>query len=158
MGSWTNFFIAEVGATAALSGLVIVAISINLARILSFPELPGRAAEAIVTLGGSLVLCSVVLIPQPLRVLGAELLVVAFFIWFLPVLVQIRTWRKFDRKKANVHLRALLSQITTLPSVIGSILILLGNMDGFYWISAGVVLALVNGMVSTWVLLVEILR
>ena len=27
---WANFFIAEVGAAAALSGLVIVAISINL--------------------------------------------------------------------------------------------------------------------------------
>lgn len=41
---WKNFFIAEVGATAVLAGLAIVAISINLSRILAFPELPGRAA------------------------------------------------------------------------------------------------------------------
>ncbi|HSZ75303.1 MAG TPA: hypothetical protein VK779_10825 [Rhizomicrobium sp.] len=158
MGSWTNFFIAEVGATAALSGLVIVAISINLARILAFPELPGRAAEAIVTLAGSLVLCSVVLIPQPLRVLGGELLIVAFFMWFVPALVHIRTWRKFDRKRANIHWRAVLSHITSLPSIIGSVLLLFDNIDGLYWISAGVIFALINGMVSTWVLLVEILR
>ena len=38
---WANFFVAEVGASAALSGLVVVAISINLSRILFFPQLPG---------------------------------------------------------------------------------------------------------------------
>jgi hypothetical protein len=40
--AWANFFVAEVGAAAAPSGLIIVAISINLQRILSFPQLPDR--------------------------------------------------------------------------------------------------------------------
>jgi hypothetical protein len=42
--------VAEVGASAALTGLLIVAISINLARnlarILSIAQLPGRAGAA----------------------------------------------------------------------------------------------------------------
>ena len=42
---WTDFFVAKVGATAALSGLIIVAVSINIQRILSIPHLPGRALE-----------------------------------------------------------------------------------------------------------------
>ena len=48
MGSWADFFSAELGAAAALTGLVIVGISINIARILAEPGLPGRAAETLV--------------------------------------------------------------------------------------------------------------
>ena len=33
---WANFFMAELAALAALTGFVVVAISINLARILSY--------------------------------------------------------------------------------------------------------------------------
>jgi hypothetical protein len=52
--AWASFFVAEVGAAAALNGLVIVAISINIQRILSFPQLPGRAAEMLIMLVGAL--------------------------------------------------------------------------------------------------------
>lgn len=41
---WTGLFFAEVGASAALAGLLFVAISINLDRILTGPGLPGRPA------------------------------------------------------------------------------------------------------------------
>ena len=34
MASWENFFIAEVGASAAPAGLIFVGVSINLKRIL----------------------------------------------------------------------------------------------------------------------------
>ena len=43
---WANFFTAELAALAALTGFVVVAISINIARILSYPHLPTRAGEA----------------------------------------------------------------------------------------------------------------
>lgn len=47
MTGWENFFIAEVGASAALAGLIFVGVSINLNRILSLPRLPDRALEAV---------------------------------------------------------------------------------------------------------------
>jgi hypothetical protein len=47
---WDNFFVAEAGASAALAGLLFVALSINLQRIMSLPTLPGRAAEGLVSL------------------------------------------------------------------------------------------------------------
>ena len=45
---WANFFTAELAALAALTGFVVVAISINLSRILSYPHLPTRAGEALI--------------------------------------------------------------------------------------------------------------
>ena len=67
--------VAEVGAAAALSGLVIVAISINLQRILSFPQLPGRAAEMLIMLVGTLLASSFALMPgQAPRFLAAKFL------------------------------------------------------------------------------------
>jgi hypothetical protein len=52
---WQSLFVAEVGASAALAGLLFVAISINLARILQGAGLSGRAGEAMVLLVAGLV-------------------------------------------------------------------------------------------------------
>src|SRR5215468_25862 len=77
LADWANFFVAEVGASAALAGLVVVAISINLSRILSFPQLPARAAESLLMLTGALMLASFGLMPgQAIAVLGAEILAI----------------------------------------------------------------------------------
>jgi hypothetical protein len=66
-GHWSDFFLGEVGAASALAGLVIVAVSINLQRILEFPQLPGRVAEILIMLVGALLASSVALLPgQPL--------------------------------------------------------------------------------------------
>ena len=70
---WANFFVAEVGASAALTGLVVVAISINLARILAYKTLPGLAASALILLGSVLVVTSAALIPhQPEIIFGLD--------------------------------------------------------------------------------------
>lgn len=157
--SWGNFFIAEVGATAALVGLVIVAISINLSRILEYPELPGRAAEAIAVLAGALILSSLTLIPQNAFHLGLEVLAVAIVVWSVPIVLQFNTRRTIEPSGYTRPIsRFLLTQLNTLPFVIAGVAITLGWPSGFYWLAAGVLLALMGALINTWVLLVEILR
>ena len=74
---WATFFSAELAALAALTGFVVVAISINLARILSYEHLPTRAGEALIGPVGAITATSLVLIPdQPAALLGAELVAV----------------------------------------------------------------------------------
>jgi hypothetical protein len=42
--AWAGFATAVAAATATLTGLLFVAVSINLQRILQYPNLSGRAA------------------------------------------------------------------------------------------------------------------
>jgi len=63
MTGWANFFLAQVSAAAALTGLIFVAVSINLTKILAYPTLPGRALEALLYLLTVLVIGTLGLVP-----------------------------------------------------------------------------------------------
>ena len=79
MQSWHDFFIAEVGASAALAGLLFVALSINMEHILSDAALPARAAQSLAAFMLVVVLGSLALIPdQTLNRYGFESLAAIF--------------------------------------------------------------------------------
>jgi MFS-type transporter involved in bile tolerance (Atg22 family) len=65
IADWSNFMVAGAGAAAALAGLLFVAISINLQRIVDLPGVAGRAGETIITLGATLAVTLATLIPHP---------------------------------------------------------------------------------------------
>jgi modulator of FtsH protease len=76
VAEWHEMFVAAAGAAAALAGLVFVAVSINVERILSFHGLPERALQTILLLLAAVVVSLVSLIPQSIEALAVELLVV----------------------------------------------------------------------------------
>jgi hypothetical protein len=158
-GHWADFFIAEVSATAALAGLVIVAISINLQQILSIGHLPGRAREALSLLFSALIICSLALIPdQGMRLLGYEILGVELIVLLNSIISQIRSIGIKPQKFSWFVGRAVAVLSTCVPIIIGSSLLVSGNADGLYWIAPGVLAAIVVSVINTWVLLIEILR
>lgn len=158
--AWVPFFTAQVGATAALSGLVIVAISINLTRILSFPTLPGRAGEVLIVLGGAIALSSVLLMPGDAGALGTFSTMIAAAVWAATVVIESRAFGKLGSEVPRVSfaLRVLSVRAAALTMLIGSALLMANAGSGFYWIAAGVLFAVINAIVATWVLLVEIVR
>src|SRR5688572_10733978 len=80
---WSDLFVAAAGASAALAGLLFVAISINLERILGEQGLPERALEAVLMLVAVLVISIICLIPgQSDGVLGTELFLTAAALGF----------------------------------------------------------------------------
>jgi hypothetical protein len=72
---WASFFTALISAAAALTGLLFVAVSINLDRILKGGRfLPARAAETLAVLLLVVIGSAVTLIPQDTRLIGIEVL------------------------------------------------------------------------------------
>jgi hypothetical protein len=158
--AWANFFVAEVGAAAALSGLVIVAISINLQRILLFPQLPGRAAEMLIMLVGALLASSFALIPgQPLSGLGGEIVGAGLLMTVAPIAIQARQIPLLKSQPVTWWLwRLVIVLCSGVPVLIGGVYLLVGASGGLYWVAAGIMLTLAATVWNAWVLLVEILR
>src|ERR1700690_3718981 len=90
MIDWNTYLSAQASAAATLTGLVFVAVSINLSRVLSIPGLTGRAAESIMQLFGVLIISTTALIPrQSLAVLGTEFLLLAGVLWLFQTVLQL---------------------------------------------------------------------
>jgi len=159
-GHWSDFFLGEVGAAAALAGLVIVAVSINLQRILAFPQLPGRAGEMLIMLVGALLASSVALLPgQPARIFGWEILTIGAFVTVAPLWIQIRALIAVKDQPLHWWLwRLVIVFLAGLPMIAGGILLIAGDESGVYWVAASVLVIVAATVWNAWVLLVEILR
>jgi len=157
---WNNYLSVLAGAAATLTGLVFVAVSINLSRILTIPGLVGRAAESIMQLFGVVVISTTALIPrQPQAVLGAEILVFGSVLWIVQTVFQIRYLRsKTGHPRRWGTTRIVQTQFANIPFCVSGILLLTGSQSGFYWLAPGCIFSLIAGVASAWVLLIEILR
>lgn len=157
---WSNFFSAELSASAALTGLLFVAASINLARIIENPLLTARLAKALVTLIAVVFAATLCLVPgQSTRLLGAELMVIEVPIWILVTILErassrtnvyVGTWGKVGH--------FLLAQSAVLTMIAGGASLLAGRDGGLYWVVAGVMISFATALLDAWVLLIEILR
>src|ERR687891_1780168 len=150
---WEGLFIAEAGASAALAGLLFVAISINLARILQGAGLPGRAGEAIVLLVAVLLSSSLGLVPgQSPTVLGVELLTVGLVIWTLLSGIHVSAVRGgVGPSPGALAGRITLVQAAVLPLLAAGVSLLLGAGGGLYWLVPGLLLCLVVAVLDAWV-------
>jgi len=156
--SWHDLFVASTGAAAALTGLLFVAVSLNVERILEFAGLPERALQTLLLLLGTVLVSLTGLIPgQSVDALGIELLVLAALLGGAILALAAKTMplaRDYERAAAHVALLV----PGTLPLLVGGVSLLASAGGGLYWVIAGIIGAIVGAAVNAWVLLVEILR
>jgi hypothetical protein len=139
LSEWQTLLAVQAGAAATLTGLVFVAVSINLAKIIAFPGLPSRAAESIVQFLQVFFICTTMLIPrQPGEAITAEILAIALSSWVMQVVAHIR----YARARSG---QPLLWLIIRMPA-------------GLYWLVPGFIFSFVAGVANAWVLLIEVVR
>jgi hypothetical protein len=158
--TWSTFFSANASASAALTGLLFVAASINLARIIPSPLLIARLAKALLTLVGVLLAAELCLVPaQSPRMLGAELVVIGAPVWVMVTILERASSR------TNVYIgkwgkvgHFLLAQSAVLATIAGGLSLMAGRDGGLYWVVVGVMISFATALLDAWVLLIEILR
>ena len=157
---WTDFAVAAAGSAAALAGLLVVAVSINLREIIAAPRLPGRAGSALITLTAPLITALFLLIPgQSDDALALELIMLGLVLGFLlglfnwPVhLPPQRTYRQW------LYGNAIPVILLVGPMILAGAGLLIESLGGLYWLPVAVIAAIVGGLAQAWVLLIEILR
>jgi hypothetical protein len=157
---WESLFVTEAGVAAVLAGLLFVAVSINLAKVLQHPGLPGRAAEAVGLLVGVLVACTLGLVPgQSRTVFGAELLATGLLSWSIQFGVHLHAARQGLGPSTAVLIgRIALAQAAVFSMPIAGLSLLIGAGGGLYWLVPAVTLSVMVAVLDAWVLLIEIQR
>ena len=156
---WHDLFVAAAGASAALAGLVFVAVSINIERILKFPGLPERGLETVMLLIGALLVSLAGLIPGQSHVaLGVELLAISAILLAAIARMPLNVSTSKGDPASWVASRWALRLCGTVPLLIGGVSLLAECGGGLYWVAAGIAFAIVAAVANAWVLLVEILR
>jgi hypothetical protein len=161
MTEWSNFFQGELGAAAALAGLLFVAVSVNQTRILALGRMADRGLEGLAMLFMVLVVASLPLIPgQPMRLLGAEIFVVATATLVALVPLQLGYLRLLEpvyrpRSTQMVWVNRVAMAVIALAGVV---ILCRGDGAGFYVLAVGILLTFIAAGANAWVLLIEINR
>ena len=157
---WEPFFSAIIAAAAALTGLLFVAVSINLDRIIKGGKfLPARAAETLATLLHVVVSSALTLIPQNIRFVGVEILVVVVPMLVFTVRDQLgHRRRNRDDPVLWTVSRMASTGLATVPCTLAGLSLAVHWGGGLYWLAPTALLGILGAVYSAWVLLVEIVR
>jgi hypothetical protein len=165
LDTWETFFAAQVGASAALAGLIFVGVSINMSKILSFPRLPERALQSLVALMVVLTISSLMLVPgQGTLSMGTEILVVGTVGWLMNTRSDYISWRAFNSNLIDKQLRRkyiyniAMTQAAHLPYIVAGILIIPFGDAAIYFVVPAMIFSFFKAISDSWVLLVEINR
>jgi hypothetical protein len=160
MAPWETFFAAQLAAAATLAGLLFVGVSLNLAKILANPSLPGRALSGFYLLLANVIIASLMLVPeQPRTAFGLEILLAGLALWGMITRLDVVAIRRSEAEYRRYFVRHFfLFQVAVIPYLVGGVLVLAGVSGGLYWVAASMVLSLFVASTEAWVLLVEINR
>lgn len=163
MEGWGEFAVAAAGATGALAGLVIVAISVNVTRIAASKPLVAGAAGTIASLVHGVVASLLVLIPEQSRAaLATELLVstlIAAAFYVRAIAIDVGAYRRRDGMTAPILAMVIaLSIVQYAPFLIACGMLFADLATGLFAVAGGVILLVAVSMLNAWLLLIEVVR
>jgi hypothetical protein len=162
--TWHDLFIAAAGAAAALSGLIFVAVSINLRDIFAVEKrvgttyLTGRALESLVAL---LIVLGISLEGLDSSIdrtaFAAVLLFCAAGSAVSPVR-QTSAYLSSHIKPTAYNLRLFLTLLLVATYAVAGVTLLAQVGGGLHWLPFAFILAVTIAASNAWILLVEVLR
>jgi hypothetical protein len=157
---WHDFALAGAGAAAALAGLLVVAVSINVREIVASPNLTRRAGVALASLTAPLVIALIVLIPSDSPAVLGSLVLAAGIITGI-VLRPLVLPPRLSPQRTMVQWA--LGEFTpavllVVPACLTGVGLATGALGGLYWLPVAVIAGILGGLAQAWVLLIEILR
>jgi len=151
--SWHDLYVMLGASSATLIGLIFVAASLHLGDLVSNPAVRVRAYHGTLYLLALLVEAVLILIPQPVPVLGAQLCALNLAgLWF-PLSGAYRYF--FKDKAASQHAGISMSRIMTnsvayLLGICGGITLFVSSHWGMYLITASFMTLLVSVVLGAW--------
>ncbi len=160
MNEWHDFYVAAAGAAAALAGLIFVALSINLNKIIADKGLPYKAIVSLSLLLSILIVSFIALVPnQASQLLGWEITTLGIIVWLIAIRVDLGNFKVSPKEYTWQQVFNLVfDQVSILPYIIGGIRIILIGEAGLYWIVPAVIFSFIKATINAWILLVEINR
>jgi hypothetical protein len=157
LSGWGDFAVEMGAATAALLGLLFVAVSIRVEPIAGSAELRNRAAQTLTLLLTGLLVAALLAVPgQRKWTLGVEYLALALAVIGVAVVLDRRAGRRsgsaLGRRLDSVNPTFL---TCSLLLVAGAVLVL-GHEDGIYFVVPALIAVLVGGVVNAWLILVRL--
>ena len=151
-GAFENFAVMIGGASAALTGLLFVSVSLNRDLITRSAALRASAAQTLVLLVIPLVVCALLLVPdQHSWSLGVELIVTAVVFAIVLIRVQHHPGRE-EQQSAIAELvdRRETSLLTTVFVLVAAITHWTGSGGGLYWLVPAILLSVIAGVLNAW--------
>ncbi len=160
MIQWHDFFMACVGSSATLTGLLFIGISINLQKIISVQRLVNRGMLALIFLLIILIVSILFLVPdRPTSFYGVTVLIITSAAALIITRLDILLFKdKESRHRIYTKFYPVINTITIMCYIICSVLLIIEGEEGMYWIVPAIVLSYVKAILDAWILLVEILR
>ena len=159
---WRDFFLLAGTASAALAGLVFVAITLHLRSITAHPGHRHRARTVLASLGHILVASLVMLIPTFDHVVAGGALVVAAG-WLLSetirssirVMPVMRRWRR-DPVARTIAVRTIIGDLSMIMGFIGALLVLGGAALGLALVAVDMIVRFALAVAGSWLLVVAV--
>ncbi len=154
---WNNFFLMVGGAAAALTGLVFVAMSLNLDVITADTTHRFRAIGTLTGFVAVFMICALALMAgQNHQAIGIEWLIVSSIAALVYVNGYVRAIQSRDSSVGLSLTRLATGTACYIAEIIGAILLTLGYIAGLYLASIAMVVYIAFMITGAWLLLVGV--
>jgi hypothetical protein len=158
-GPWHDLYLMLGTSSAALIGLLFVASTIHVREIVSVEMFKVRVQNTMLVMMGTLIQAAAILTPQPLRLIGVEVLILNLWgLWF-PLSLLTKAIKLSAAKRGGFSFyRGIFFSSGYLIGIAGAIALVMDTEWGLYLMTVCYVNSLVAGIWNAWMMMLGIGR